>query len=136
MPVLSLMINRIPTTLNASQIAREFWQQDVAKVLSITMIPYMFDTEIFYTAYLNIDTWADSEKAYDFIRELQNNDAHIKFSDQVYKVQTNTHNNGNLLLVNYTTQFADSFYATDEDEAVSPITLNFDSEGENIAIEG
>ena len=139
MPVLTLMINRVPTTIRASLIAREFWQQDVAKVSSITMIPYMFDVDIFYTAYIKIDTWMDSEKAYDFIRDLQNNDARIKLSVSLYRVQTNTHNNGNLLLDNYTTQFADSFYEPveqDDDDVFSPVTLNFDSEGENQAMEG
>jgi hypothetical protein len=55
-------------------IANAFWKQRIAKVSSVTLIPYIKGEWVYYIAYINIECWCDSENAYNFIKKL--NDPH------------------------------------------------------------
>lgn len=55
----------------AEYIANIFWSQGIAKVKSIVLTPYLYNSSFYQTAYIHIDSWCDSEIAYNFIKRLQ-----------------------------------------------------------------
>jgi len=135
------MIQRVANGITAQQISSAFSEQDVAMISSITMIPYLFNNEIKYTTYIKIRTWMDSERAYEFISELQSNDAHIAILGNKYKVEINTHNDGNLFMYTYTTEFVCEPVEDEneyDNENLIPVALTFDNENDsdNMAILG
>ena len=68
---MSLMIPCIESRFTAEYIANAFWNQHIAQVKTITLIPYLKNTVTFQLAYVVIENWCDSEVAYNFIKRLQ-----------------------------------------------------------------
>ena len=121
MSIQNLIITNVEAKYNAEYIANVFWNQNIAQVSSITLIPYLKDTEIVQIAYIAIETWCDSEVAYNFIQRLKRREGEHRIvhqSDDWWSVRINTPNNGTLLLgpygTKYTTEF-DSTYFIKED---------------------
>ena len=112
----NLMITNIESQYTAEYIANVFWNQKIAKVNNITLIPYLKDTEIYNVAYISIAEWCDTEPAYNFIQRLK---YHVKeariihHDDYWWPVQINTHNNGNLAVGPYTTWFPNNYFVKD-----------------------
>jgi len=65
----SLIIPRIERQYTQKYIADVFWRQHIAKVSSITLIPY---SKMYNTAYITIGEWSDTEIAYNFIQRVNN----------------------------------------------------------------
>jgi hypothetical protein len=113
MSIKSLMIANVESQHTAEYIANVFWNQNIAQVSSITLIPYLKETEILQMAYIDIEYWCDSEVAYNFLQRLKVPEGEarvIHFADDWWPVQINTHNNGQLLAGVYTTTFSYSYF--------------------------
>lgn len=110
--IFKLMITSVGTQYNHTYVANAFWTTHIARVKSITMIPYMDRSLLKNIVYITIDQWCDSEAAYIFIRKLKANSAVIlnhTFNDE-WLVQVNTHNNGNLYVGSFTIDFDDDYF--------------------------
>lgn len=109
----TLMIPCIENQYTQEYIANVFWKQHIAKVSSITLIPYIKNSEIYTTAYINIDTWCDTESAYNFIQRLKttNSESRLVYQDDNWwPVQLNIHNNGDINVGSYTASFDSSYF--------------------------
>lgn len=112
MSIKSLMIANVDSQQCAKNIANVFLNQNIAQVSSITLIPYLKETEILQMAYIDIEYWCDSEVAYNFLQRLKvpEGEARLVYAtDDWWPVQINTHNNGQLLAGVYTTTFSYSY---------------------------
>lgn len=109
------MITNVLPQHNAEYIALVFWKQEIAKVSSITLIPQLVNSEISYIAYINIESYCDTESAYDFVWHM-NSDLFLFCHDEsdpensIWYLQKNTHNSGNLSVGPYTTNFMPEFF--------------------------
>jgi hypothetical protein len=129
------MINCVESQYTQEYIANVFWRQHIAKVSSITLIPYLKNCEICSIAYINIDQWCDSEAAYNFIQRLKDPSRETRIvhnDDDWWPVQINTHNNGEIYVGAYTLAFPSSYFVRDEseeeDDATAPCTEVDDEE--------
>lgn len=132
MSVNSLMINCVETQYTHEYIANVFWRQHIAKVSSITLIPYIKNSEIFSIAYINIAEWCDTETAYNFIKRLNDSSKEVRIvhhEDYWWKVQFNTHNNGDISVGAYTLPFDATYFAkclepemTVSDDETAPVS--------------
>ena len=68
----SLIIPCVDYSYTQEYVANAFWKQRIARVSSVTLIPYIRGEWIYYIAYINVDRWCDSENAYNFISNLNN----------------------------------------------------------------
>lgn len=112
MSIKSLMIANVDSQHTAENIANVFLNQNIAHVSSITLIPYLKETEILQMAYIDIEYWCDSEVAYNFLQRLKvpEGEARLVYADDDWwPVHINTHNNGQLLVGVYTTTFSYSY---------------------------
>lgn len=72
MSIVSIVISRIEPKYTAEYIANVLWNSNIARVNSITLLPYLQGSDVFQRAYVNIAEWTDSEIAYNFIKRLNN----------------------------------------------------------------
>jgi len=129
MSIKSVMINCVESQYTQEYIANVFWRQHIARVSSITLMPYLKNDEIYNLAYINIDQWCDSEAAYNFIQRLKDSSREVRIvhqDDDWWPVQINTHNNGAICVGAYTLAFPSSYFERDEqaeqDDATVPFT--------------
>ena len=111
------MISRIGIQYTAEYIANVFWNQNIAQVSSVTLLPYLFGRSVYQTAYVSIATWCDSEVAYNLIQRLKDNTKKariIHHIDSSWNVKINNRNSGIMLLGSYTTNFSTSYYEKNE----------------------
>jgi len=107
------MIVCVDSLYTAEYIANIFWNQHIATLNNLTLIPYLKENKIHFVAYINIDQWCDSEAAYNFIQRLKSpsREARIIYNDDNWwSVELNTHNNGNLEVGSYTTWFSSNYF--------------------------
>jgi hypothetical protein len=118
------MINCVDSQYTAEYIANVFWRLNLAKVDTITLIPFLKDGTIFNIAYIYIDYWFDREVAYNFIYNLKygvKEPRLVHYDDEWWPVQFNTHNAGNLNVGIYTTKFDISYFEKPEPIKNRPI---------------
>ena len=95
MSIRSLIIPAISSQYTAEYIANSLWRENVAKVDKIVLIPTVGwddDQHIFYTAYISIGEWCDSESAYYFIRHLKGYQGKVSFNhanDETWNIYCN-----------------------------------------------
>jgi len=117
MSVKSLMFPCVESQYTHEYIANVLWRQHIAKVSSITMIPYIKNSEIYRIAYVNIDEWHDSEAAYNIIQRLKSSDYEARIvhnDDNWWVAQLNTHNNGDINVGPYTVKFDTLYFGQNE----------------------
>jgi len=115
MSIRSIIIQNIEAGITAKFVAQTLFRQGYAETKAITLIPYLKNGVVYKTAYVDIANWADSEVAYNFIKRLNNDalEARICYSDDDWwVVTTNTHNQGNINLYSYSTQFPSGYFQT------------------------
>lgn len=113
MSINNLIINSVESKYTFEYIANAFWNQRIAKVSKITLIPYLKNNEIYSIAYIMIDEWCDSEMAYNFIQKLKHkfNEARIVYYEEYWwSVKINTHNDGYIYIGPYTMSFQSSYF--------------------------
>ena len=104
MSINSLTIQCVESRFTAEYIANAFWNQRIAQVKTITLVPYLKNTVMFQMAYVVIENWCDSEVAYNFIKRLQKAEGEVRFvhqTDEWWPIQLRSPN---------TTQFPSSFF--------------------------
>lgn len=109
----SLMIPCVESQYTQEYIANVLWSQHIAKVSSITLIPYIKNSEIYSIAYIAIGEWCDTEAAYNLIQRLKNPEREarlVHYSDDWWPIQINTHNDGNINVGSYTVGFASDYF--------------------------
>jgi hypothetical protein len=119
MSIKSVMINCVESQYTQEYIANVFWRQCIAKVSSITLIPYLKNGCVYNIAYITIDEWCASENAYNFIKRLNDQTKETRIvhhDDEWWPVEINTHNNGDMDVGVYTTVFTPDYFERKEFE--------------------
>ena len=107
----NLIINCVELQYSHHYIADVFWHKDIAHVSKVTLIPYLKNGKVFNLAYITIGQWSD--QAYNFIQRLKNPNNEARFvynDDNWWSIKINTHNNGDIVVANYTIQFDEDYY--------------------------
>lgn len=113
MSIKSLTINCVESIYTQEYIANTFWKQQIARISSVTLIPFTKNGEKYNIAYINVDQWCDSENAYNFIRYLNNpfkETRLVHHEDNWWPVEINTHNNGSIDVDKYTVHFTSDYF--------------------------
>jgi len=107
MTLKNIMISNIKPDYNAMYIANILKTREIAQVTSITLIPEIKNGEIVNIGYIDIDTYCDTEAAYEFIENMKSGFfiLYHDMEDNPWVVQKNTHNSGGLYVGTYTTNF-------------------------------
>jgi hypothetical protein len=112
----SIIISGITEGYTSEYIANVLWKQGLAQVNRITMVPYL-DHEtntICFTAYADIQEWADTEAAFNFIKRLDKTFvARIVHNDDDswhVRITTRYNANHNVHLYAYATNFNTQYF--------------------------
>ena len=118
-----LIIKCVESEYTHEFIANVFWKLDIAKVKSITLIPYIKNGNVFHHAYISIRSWCETEASYNFVRRLNdtNKEARIVHSDDNWWVVEHSPNDFEFQAGDYTTTFANYYFEKQ---------LNLDSDSE------
>ena len=130
MSVTTFVIYGVSGDYTAEKIARDLWTHGIAQVSMITRIPYLLNNEVFFVAYVDIAIWADSERAYDIIQHLRQQDKiDVVVNNRNWTIKPNTHNDGSQMVFGFTTHIPAAFYVEEDDELLMPRRLDFEAEG-------
>lgn len=117
MCIKNIMITNMNSRFTAEYIANVLWKQEIAKVSSITLIPEIKNEEITNIVYINIDSYCETDNAYEFIYNMSSeyfifchDETDINNPDNIWILKKNTHNSGNLYVGPYTTIFDSDFF--------------------------
>lgn len=126
MSLKSITLPSVELKYTAEYIAAALWKYGVAKVGSITMMPYLKDDTVFNIAYINIDSWCDSENAFKLMNNLKDplkENRIIHDLNLFWNVEINKHNSGDIDLYNFTRKFDTNFFSNNVDNP-NPIFVN------------
>jgi len=107
----NLIINCVELQYSHHYIADVFWYKHIAQVSKVTLIPYLKNGKVFNIAYITIGQW--SELSHNFIQRLKNPNKETRFvynDDNWWPIKINTHNNGDILVGNYTVEFNEDYF--------------------------
>lgn len=113
----SIIISGITEGYTSEYIANVLWKQGLAQVSRITMLPYLEhdSNTICFTAYADIQAWADTEAAFNFIKRLDKTFVAriVHHDDDAWHVRLNTRYNANdnVHLFAYATNFNTQYYS-------------------------
>jgi len=119
-----LMIPRVKTIYTADHIAFTLLTKEICHLSSITLIPQIndadgdgeiYNAEIYNIAYIDVSTYCDTENAYEFIHSIKNGIYilhHDNDTENIWTIQLNTHNSGDLCLGHFTTKFPLKYYTS------------------------
>jgi hypothetical protein len=108
--ITSLVIPCVEMCYTAEYIVNVFWNQGIAQVSNVTLIPYPTNTEYLQMAYIYIDSWCDTEVAYNFLQRLKDTNKETRLvhsSEDWWPVEANT---TNLFMLNYSTSFPPAYF--------------------------
>jgi hypothetical protein len=114
-----LTIHSVESEYTAEYIANILWRQNIAQVRNITLIPHLKGSSVLQTAYVDVETWCDSEIAYNFISKLNSGLKEARLvhnSDNWWKVEINRYNTSHLQAYAYTHHFPESYFNKDKNE--------------------
>ena len=125
----NIIVSGIQMHHTAEYIANVFWSQNIAQIKSIILTPYLYNSSFYQTAYIHIESWGDSEAAYNFIKRLQNKQKITKIVHNVedwWPVAINTMEAKTLIkLYQYSgkqlTTFDNTYYNKDVDVDIEEI---------------
>jgi hypothetical protein len=107
----NLIINCVELQYSHHYIADVFWYKDIAQVSKVTLIPYLKNGKVFNVVYITIGQW--SALSHNFIQRLKNPDKETRFvynDDNWWPIKINTHNNGDVVVGNYTVEFDENYF--------------------------
>ena len=113
MSINSLMICNVESQHTAEYMANVFWNQNIARVSSITLIPYLKETKNLQMAYIEVEHWCDTEVAYNFLQRLKVPEGEarlVHLVDEWWPVRINGHSTVHQLVDIYTTVFSHSYF--------------------------
>ena len=113
MAINSIMICDINPEYTAEYIANILETREIARVKSVTLIPDIKNDDICNIAYIDINSYCDTEAAYKFINNIKYGGCYIlyhDFDENAWIIQKNTHNSGDLDIGTFTTKFYDNQY--------------------------
>ncbi len=113
-----LIIHSIEAEYTAEYIANVLWKHHIAQVKHITLIPQLTGNTILQTAYIDIETWCDSEIAYNFIHRLNSASKEARLVhniDDWWKVEINPNKTIHLYLYAQTHHFPQSYFYREKD---------------------
>jgi hypothetical protein len=119
MSIRSFVIKSVEANIRANYIADVLYKQNIAKVSTISLIPYLKSDTVFQTAYITVAEWEDSESAYEFIQQLKYFKEDIPLVHQNnnwWSVTINNHNSGDMNLYTYSTLFPQNYFNIEEQE--------------------
>lgn len=107
-----LIIKCVESEYTHEFMANVFWKLDIAKVKSITLIPYVKNNNVFHHAYITIESWCETEASYNFVKRLNdtNKEARLVYLDDNWWVVEHSPNDFEFQAGNYTTTFANHYY--------------------------
>jgi hypothetical protein len=122
------MISDIKPQYTAEYIAKVLETREIAKVSSITLIPEIKNNEVCNIAYVDIDSYCDTESAYEFILNIKSGFLILcnEPEENPWIIQENTHNSGGLCVGTYTTKFYNKVQQEEQDLPADEISLNID----------
>lgn len=130
MSAVRLIIN-LDVKCSAEYICNLFWEQNIAQINSITMLPYLSTTGMKNYAVIDVRHWCDTEIAYNFIQRLKvpEGEARLIHTDEQWwpvhmTTIENCHMNNNYHY--YTTMFPKSYYEEDTSIEDALTTLLFE----------
>jgi hypothetical protein len=114
-----IMIRDLESQYNAEYIANVFWSKCIARVSSITLIPYIIDDKITNTAYVEIDSFCETEEGRNCAKALTLCDGMmfghaVPEEENIWVFEPNTHYQGELCVGSFTTKFAADFFEPKE----------------------
>jgi hypothetical protein len=117
-----IMIRDLESQYNAEYIANVFWGKCIARVSSITLIPYIIDDKITNTAYVEIDSFCETEEGRNCAKAMTFCDGMMighatPNEDNIWVIEPNTHYPGELCVGNFTTKFAADFFESKEEKS-------------------
>jgi len=119
MTITTVMIPNIEDKYTAEYIANVLWNNNIAKVSKITITPaYLKEGNVYNNAYILIQQWCESEAAYNIIQRLKNPEKEariVHYDDEWWTIELNTHNNGDINVLHYTTKFNDTYFLKNEE---------------------
>ena len=130
MSINSLMICNVESQHTAEYMANVFWNQKIARVSSITLIPYLKETKNLQMAYIEVEHWCDTEVAYNFLQRLKVPEGEarlVHLVDEWWPVRINGHYRTLQLVDIYTTVFSHSYFTKTkiyEEETTLPNSEN------------
>jgi hypothetical protein len=114
--VSTIVISGITEGYTSEYIANVLWKQGLAQVSRITMLPYLEheSNTMCFTAYADIQQWADTEAAFNFIKRLEHTFVAriVHNDDDSWHVRSNTryNANNNAHLYAYATHFDTQYF--------------------------
>ena len=76
----SIYIRFVESSFDADYICDALYCNDIATVSKITLIPFAHENDTFYSAYVDINAWHETEAAYNFILSLRERHAETRFA--------------------------------------------------------
>jgi hypothetical protein len=110
------MIRGIDCKYDAEYIASVFWNKEIAKVSSITLIPQVINGKILNIAYITISSYCETEAAYNLIARLRTEVVEIVHDndkdswEDSWWVERNHHNSGSIFAGSFTTKFDEGYF--------------------------
>ena len=107
----NLIINCVELQYSHHYIADVFWYKNIAQVSKVTLIPYLKNGTVFNIVYITIGQWF--ALSHNFIQRLKNPDKETRFvynDDNWWPIKINTHNNGDIVVGNYTVEFNEDYF--------------------------
>ena len=107
----NLIINCVELQYSHHYIADVFWYKDIAQVSKVTLIPYLKNGKVFNVVYITIGQWG--QLSHNFIQRLKNPNKETRFvynDDNWWPIKINTHNNGDIVVGNYTVEFNEDYF--------------------------
>lgn len=125
----NIIVTGIQMNITAEYIANTFWNQSIARIKSIILTPYLYNSTFYQTAYIHVAEWCDSEIAYNFIKRLQNRQKITRVVHQVddwWPVAINTMEIKTIMNLmqysgKYLTTFDLSYYIKEEIDTVCQV---------------
>jgi RNA recognition motif-containing protein len=124
MAIKNIMIRNINLQYTAEYIAYVLLSREIAQVSSITLIPEIENEMIFNIAYIDIESYCDTEAAYEFIENIKYGFfiLHNDLEEYPWIAQQNNHNEGGLSVGTYTMNFN---YHENQDLSESPRSIEY-----------
>ena len=110
-----IVIKDLEPQYNAEYIAKYFWNKQIAKASSITILPYILNGKIKGIAYITFDEFCDSVSSKEFLYNMVGSDAYIIChsdynENDLWVLEPNHHFDGDFCVSNHTVNFMPEFF--------------------------